>query len=76
MTQINQIDITSWVSERLLEFLEKIEEDVVLIAEEDIYYVLVKEKVVVEEQNLRLTNPNFYKYTIRMWINDLKKGLR
>ena len=76
MTEIKQIDVIGWEDKRLLKFLEKIEGDVVLIDEESAYCVLFKEEVVVEETSSRHLKPSYYKYPIKVWIKDLRQGVR
>ncbi len=64
MNELKQINITDWLNNKRIKFLTENKEDVVLIDEESVYYVLPCVQTVIEETSSRHEGSFFYKYSV------------
>ena len=70
---MEQIDIIGKSSEEKLKIIENLKDDVVLIDEENVYTILLKEKIVVEEITSQYDGIEHYRYELDELIKDFKE---
>ncbi len=69
-------DIINWSGKRFTNFLKKISEDFALYGDEEVYIVLVKEKIVITEFPYRHLGPAFKKQKLKEFIREVEKDAK
>lgn len=67
--KVKEIDIIDWKNKKVVDFLKKNKEVVVLIQEESCYYIIPKINLVIEDWSSRYDRGTI-QYTIQTLINE------
>jgi len=71
-TDIKIVDVVTWENKQILDYLKTLDKDVCLVKEESSYYILINEKIVIEDSECR-GSISMSRYDLDTFINELKE---